>query len=167
MTIQNDIVVVEQLPEISTMKQAHAFIREIKGCMSIDRPRIVLDCSQLRQMNPGLAYVLLCWLEETIKRSGDLKLAAMPSSGRAMLKHIGVSRVFEIYDTAPDAVNSFCQIGVASPVLPQAVTVRSLYEVDNSSNALGWSHPAVGKTAGESGATNGNIGILATATDRS
>ncbi|HET6218939.1 MAG TPA: hypothetical protein VFE27_18090 [Acidobacteriaceae bacterium] len=167
MTIQNHIVVVEQLPEISTMKQARAFLREIEGCMSIDRPRIVLDCSQMRQMNPCLVYVLLCWLEETIKRNGDLKLAAMPLPATAILKHTGVSRVFEIYGTAPDAVNSFCQIGAAAQVSAQAVTVSSLYEVDSSSNTLGWSHSAVGKTAGESGGTNGNIGILATATDPS
>lgn len=165
MTMQSRTVVVEALPEISNMKQARAVLRKIKSRMSIDGARIVLDCSQVREMNPCVVYVLLCWLEEAIKQNGDLKLAAMPPPARAILKQLGVSGVFEIYATTPDAVNSFCQIHAAAGVAAAAVTVHSCAEPESNSNGWAWSHSAMGKAAAKSGGTNDNIGILATATD--
>jgi anti-anti-sigma regulatory factor len=102
-------VVVEQLPEILSMRQGRLFLREIKNCMCSDRPQIVLDCSHVRQVNSSLIHALLCCLEEAIKRSGDVKLAALLPAAKATLQSAGVDRVFEIYDTTNDAVISFRQ----------------------------------------------------------
>ena len=167
MTIRNRTLVVEQLPEIVSMKQARAFLPEMKSCMSIDCPRIVFDCSQVLQMNASLIYMLLCCLEETIKRNGDVKLAAMTPAARAILKLTGVNRVFEIYDTTPDAVNSFCQLRV-DRISPEAVTVRPpCYEPECASNDFGHSHSPVGKVVVRIGGPNDNRGVLSAATDRS
>jgi anti-sigma B factor antagonist len=153
MTIRNRTLVVEQLPEIVSMEQARAFLPEIKSCMSIDCPRIVFDCSQVLQMNASLIYMLLCCLEETIKRNGDVKLAAMTPAARAILKLTGVNRVFEIYDTTPDAVNSFCQLRV-DRISQEAVTVRPpCYESERASNDFGRSHSQVGKVVVSIGGT--------------
>jgi anti-sigma B factor antagonist len=167
MTIRNRTLVVEQLPEIVSMKQARAFLPEIKSCMSIDCPRIVFDCSQVLQMNASLIYMLLCCLEETIKRNGDVKLAAMTPAARAILKLTGVNRVFEIYDTTPDAVNSFCQLR-ADRISPEAVTVCP--PVSNRSAPRTISDFSFTRGQGSSqdrGAPNDNIGVLSAATDRS
>lgn len=106
MTGRSRTVVVEQLPEISNMKQGRVFLREITGCMSSSRPQIVLDCSHVRQVNRSLIHMLLCCLEEALKRNGDVALAALPAAAKAGLQRAGVDRVFEIYDTTNDAVNS-------------------------------------------------------------
>jgi anti-anti-sigma regulatory factor len=51
--------------------------------------------------------LLLCCLEEAIKRNGDVKLAAVPPGARSALKLTGVDRLFEMFDTNAEAVNSF------------------------------------------------------------
>jgi anti-anti-sigma regulatory factor len=107
MTIPSRTVIVEQMPEISSMKQGRVFLREITSRMSSNRPQIVLDCSHVGQVEGYLIHVLLCCLEEAFKRNGDIALAALPSSGRAMLQRAGVDRVFALYETTNDAVNYF------------------------------------------------------------
>jgi anti-anti-sigma factor len=109
MSVRSRTVVVEQLPEISSMGQGRIFLREITSSMSSDRPHIVLDCSRVRKMDCSLIHMLLCCLEEAIKRNGDVKLAALLPAANATLQRAGVHRVFEIYDTTNDAVNSFRQ----------------------------------------------------------
>ncbi len=109
MPSRSGTVVVEQLPEILSMRQGRLFLRQITNCMSSDRPHIVFDCSRVRQVNSYLIHALLCCLEEAIKRSGDVKLAALLPEAKATLQSAGVDRIFEIYNTINDAVNSFRQ----------------------------------------------------------
>jgi anti-anti-sigma factor len=109
MSIGSRTVVVEQLPEISSMRQGRVLFREITSYMSNDRPHIVLDCSHVRQVDCSLIHMLLCCLEEAIKRNGDVKLAALLPAAKATLQRAGVDRVFQIYETTNDAVNSFRQ----------------------------------------------------------
>jgi anti-anti-sigma regulatory factor len=52
-------------------------------------------------------HMLLCCLEEAMKRNGDVKLAAVSPTARATLEMTRVDRLFEIYETETDAVNSF------------------------------------------------------------
>jgi len=77
-----------------------------------DRPNIVLDCSKIDQVDKPSIQLLLCCLEEAIKRNGDVRLAAVPAGARATLKLTGVDRIFEIFDTNADAVNSFQRLSV-------------------------------------------------------
>lgn len=100
-------VTVKQLPERLNLKQGRLFFRELNSCMNIDRPGIVFDCSKLLQMDSYAVHLLLCCLEEAMKRNGDIKLAAMPAGARATLELTGVDHLFEIFDTTADAVNSF------------------------------------------------------------
>jgi hypothetical protein len=112
-------------------------------------------------MNAPLVYMLLCCLEETLKRNGDVKLAALPPAAMAVLNVTGVNRVFEIYDTIPEALNSFLE--PRAPRRPQQIMDRR-FEYERESGA-GRSGPVVEKVAVRSGETNENLGILATATD--
>ena len=116
MTIRKRIVAVNQLPEISNRKQGRIFLGEIRNWMSVDRPRMVLDCSLLRQLDRSIIYLLLCCLEEAMKRNGDVKLAALPPGARIVLEDTGTNRLFDIYDTTAEAVNSFHQLPVQDSV---------------------------------------------------
>jgi anti-anti-sigma regulatory factor len=51
-------------------------------------------------------------LEEAIKRNGDVKLSAVPAEARSTLKLTGVDRIFEIFETNAEAVNSFRQVSI-------------------------------------------------------
>lgn len=116
MTIQIRAVTVKQLPERLSVRQGRRFLREMVRCMNVDRPRIVLDCSNVRQMNRPFIHVLLCCLEEAMKRNGDVKLAAIPPGAGAILVLSGADRLFDIFDTAAEAESSFHQVpGDAAP----------------------------------------------------
>jgi anti-anti-sigma factor len=102
-------VTVTQLPEAMQMKQGRHLLRELKSCMNNDRPCMVLDCSKLRQIDGITLHVLLCCLEEAMKRNGDVILAAVTASARDTLDLARVDRLFEIYDTETEAVDSVFQ----------------------------------------------------------
>jgi anti-sigma B factor antagonist len=107
MTIRKRAVAVIQLPEIRNAKERQAFLRDLQNRVDSDRPFVVLDCSSVGQLDrPGI-HLLLCCLEEAMKRNGDLKLAGLDSSAKAILKTFGVYRLFDIHDTTAGAVNSF------------------------------------------------------------
>jgi len=107
MTLRVCTVMIEQLPEALNVKLSSLLFRDLKRQMSIDRPCMVLDCSNVRQLNRPVLNLLLCCLEEAMKRNGDVKLAALPEQAKLVLRQNGVHRLFEIFETNAEAVSSF------------------------------------------------------------
>ena len=98
---------VKEFPEALNAIRGRRFLGELRSNLHDDRPYIVLDCSKVSQLDRPAIQLLLCCLEEAIKRNGDVKLAAVPPGARSALKLIGVDRLFEMFDTNAEAVNSF------------------------------------------------------------
>lgn len=98
-----------QLPETLDAKRARMFFKEVESRMNVGRPCVVVNCSRIQQMDRFAIHLLLCCLEEAIKRDGDVKLAALHADARANLAAARADRLFEVYDTEVDAVNSFYQ----------------------------------------------------------
>jgi anti-anti-sigma factor len=109
MTHRPHPVAIKQLPQVLDAKQARLFFNELECHMNVDRPRVVLDCSAVRQMDAAAVYLLLCCLEEAMKRNGDVRLAAVPKEARPLFELNGAVRLFEIFDTTADAAKSFHQ----------------------------------------------------------
>jgi anti-anti-sigma regulatory factor len=114
MTIRKRAVAVIQLPEIRNANERQAFLRDLQNSVDVDRPCVVLDCSSVGQLDKSGIHLLLCCLEEAMKRNGDLKLAGLDSSAEAMLETFGVYRLFDIHDTTAGAVNSFHRLPTGS-----------------------------------------------------
>ena len=110
MSLRTREVVVRQLPETIDRIHGSLFLRELESSMNVERPCIVFDCSRLLQMDKPAVQLLLHCLEDAMKRNGDIKLAAIPEGSRTMLELTGVVRLFEIFDTNVDAINSFCRL---------------------------------------------------------
>jgi anti-anti-sigma regulatory factor len=103
---------VKEFQEALNAIRGQLFLREVQSYLHDDRPYIVLDCSKVSQLDRRAIHLLLCCLEEAIKRNGDVKLAAVPAGARSTLHLTGVDRLFEIFDTNIDAVNSFHRLSV-------------------------------------------------------
>ena len=103
------LVTIEQLPEITSEDQGRRFLGKMQDRMGDRRPGLVLDCSGLSQMDKPVLHLLLSCLEEAMKRNGDARLAAVSPSAQEMLKVIGADRLFQIFASNADAVNSFHQ----------------------------------------------------------
>ena len=100
-------VIVMELPEHLDGTQEKAFFRELRPLLEADRPRLVLDCSQVRHMDSaGIAMLLRC-MQEAMKRDGDVKLAEVSPAVGVVLELMRVERLFEVFDTAKEAVQSF------------------------------------------------------------
>jgi len=116
-----------QVPEHFTRRKTHDFVRELRGFIESKRPRIVLDCSQVRAIDSAGVQALLHCLEETLKRDGDLKLASLSAEAEVILELTRVARIFETFSTSDEAVRSFDAISPAD--LPHQVpTYRAAFE---------------------------------------
>jgi anti-anti-sigma factor len=99
--------------------------------MNADRPSIVLDCSNVRQMDRSVIHLLLCCLEEAIKRNGDVKLSSVPVAAKTILDLTGVNRLFEVFDTNAEALISFQQRPI-NAVLPLTAAAGSYTALENA-----------------------------------
>ena len=106
------VLEVKEFPEVLNATQARLFLGEVQSYLYNDRPCIVLNCSRIGKAGALSIHLLLCCLEETIKRNGDVKLASVPAEARSALNLTGVDRIFEIFDTNSEAVDSFRRLCV-------------------------------------------------------
>ena len=106
MVLRATVLEVKEFPEVLNAPQARLFLGEVQSYLYDDRPYIVLDCSKIGKVSRLSIQLLLCCLEEAIKRNGDVKLASVPAEARSALKLTGVDKIFEIFDTNTEAVTS-------------------------------------------------------------
>jgi anti-anti-sigma factor len=107
MTLPPRAVSIKHLPEKLDVKRGRLFFRELGSCMNVERPCIVLDCCKVREMDKSTVHLLLCCLEGAIKRNGDVRLAAVSTTAMQSLELGGIARLFRIFDTVDEAVESF------------------------------------------------------------
>ena len=100
-------VVVKRIPERFNLKQARTFLAEVRPFLNADRPQIVFDMSQVKQIDAAGVDILLQCMNEAMKRDGDLKLASLSAQSSVVLELTRTDRLFEIYQTCTDAAKSF------------------------------------------------------------
>lgn len=108
-------VVVKRMPEKMNLTQARKFLKEVQPFVNSDRPQIVFDMSQVRQIDAAGVDVLLHCMRAAVKHDGDLKLAALSAQAAVVLELTRTGRLFEIYENSTAAVKSF------SSFLPNAM----------------------------------------------
>lgn len=107
MNMEKTAVHVKQFPETLDVLRGRVFLRELECAMGIDRPHVVLDFCKVRQMDRPAIHVLLCCLEEAMKRSGDVRLAAVPTELETTLEQAGALGLFQVFNTVQEAADSF------------------------------------------------------------
>jgi anti-sigma B factor antagonist len=115
-------VVVKRVPERLNARIARDFLREVEPFLSIDRPQLVFDLSEVQQLDAAGVEMLLRCMSEAHKRDGDLKLASLSQQAEVVLELTRTERLFEIYETSVDAVRSF------SGFLPNAMRQQLLHK---------------------------------------
>ncbi len=100
-------VVVKQLPDRVSVNETQQLFRELAPLFEGDRPCLVFDFSEVRQLDTAGIEMLLRCMEEAMKRNGDVKLAAVSPQVTVILELTRVDRLFEIFENPSDAVESF------------------------------------------------------------
>lgn len=114
-------VVVKRMPERLNARTAREFLRDVRPFLTTDRPQLVFDLAQVKQLDAAGVEMLLRCMSEAHKRDGDLKLAAVSPAAGVVLELTRTERLFEIYETSTDAVRSF------SGFLPNAMKQQLLH----------------------------------------
>ncbi len=123
-------VVVKRVPERLNLREARIFQKEVRPFFRADRPQIVFDMSAVKHLDAGGVDMLLQCMAEASRRDGDLKLASLSPQACLVLELTRTDRLFEIYETATDAVKSF------SSFLPNAV--RQFYPGLGTAPVAAW-----------------------------
>ncbi|HEY6970944.1 MAG TPA: STAS domain-containing protein [Candidatus Angelobacter sp.] len=122
MEINSRPVIVKRMPERVNARTAREFLQDVQPFLTADRPQIVFDLSQVKQLDSSGVEMLLRCMSEAHKRDGDLKLAAPSAQASVVLELTRTERLFEIYDTSTDAARSF------SGFLPNALRQQLLHQ---------------------------------------
>jgi len=96
----------------------------LQPMLESDRPRIVLDCSQVRYVDSDGVEMLLRCVREAVKRDRDLKLAAVSPASGVILELLRVDRLFETFETTVEAVQSLHEF--PSHAIPQSESYPDL-----------------------------------------
>lgn len=100
-------VIVLQVPDRLYESEATTFRQELNNVLQAERPRVVLDCSEIKDIDSTGVEMLLHCMDEAMKRDGDVKLAAVAPGSAVILELMKVDRLFEVFDSADEAVRSF------------------------------------------------------------
>jgi anti-sigma B factor antagonist len=100
-------VIVKRVPENLNLKQARAFLEEVRPLLEHDRPQIVFDLSLVRRIDAAGVDMLLHCMKEASRRDGDLKLASLSPQAQVVLDLTRASRLFEIFASSAEAAHSF------------------------------------------------------------
>jgi anti-anti-sigma regulatory factor len=100
-------VSIRQLPECVDDFQRRRIFDDLESSINVDRPAVVLDCSKLRVLDKSALHLLLCCLEEAMKRNGDVRLAALHPEPRTQLRSAGIDSLFQCFESIPEAVESY------------------------------------------------------------
>ena len=122
MTNEKPITVLH-LPEKLVRGSAHVFFGEIQNLLKGERPRLVFDFSEVKKLDSAGVAMLLNSAEEVMKRNGDLKLAAVSPAPAAVLELTRVDGLFEIFETVPEAVESFFHLPLLAGQVQWGATV--------------------------------------------
>ena len=128
---------IRKLPPQLDRAHQEAFYCELERYINVDRPSLVLDCSLLTKLDRYAIHLLLCCLEEAMKRNGDVRLAAMQPEARSILRSAGLDSIFQVFDSLGDAVESFRKphISLLAPDLSTSTPAASSQNEDQQVNA--------------------------------
>ncbi|PYY20310.1 MAG: hypothetical protein DMG60_00560 [Acidobacteria bacterium] len=114
-------VVVKRMPDKVNRQEAQKFFADVQPFVTSDRPQLVFDLSQVKQLDAAGVEMLLRCVAEVMKRDGDLKLASPSRQASMVLELTRTDRLFEIYASSTEAARSF------SGFLPNAMQSISAF----------------------------------------
>jgi anti-sigma B factor antagonist len=100
-------IVVKTLAKRLGRSEVAAFRQEMQNVLRLDQPRIVVDFGSVTHLDSAGVEALLHCLSASVRRDGELKLAALSPQAVAILEMTRVGRLFEVFPTVEEAVRSF------------------------------------------------------------
>jgi len=118
-------VVVKRVPERLNRIQARKLLSEVRPFLESDRPQVVFDFSNVRQMDTAGVEMLLYCVSQAMKRDGDVKLASVSPRRRRFWSSPapgGCSKLMRTRPTRCAASVVFCPTPCGFPLRPPPAT---------------------------------------------
>ena|SRR5205823_162658 len=96
-----------KLPKRVGAKEARAFCEAVSAELAHDRPRVVVDLSQVKQIDSVALDALLKCMVEVSRRDGAIRLAGVSPEAATVLEMTGLDRAFEMFPNVAEAAASF------------------------------------------------------------
>jgi anti-anti-sigma factor len=88
---------VVNLPRNFTVNEVAELTRDFKLDLAADQPWIILDLSEVKEMDTAGLDLLVSWLEETLRRDGTVSLRGISPEAATILELTGVDRVLSMF----------------------------------------------------------------------
>lgn len=108
LTIEKGEVIIEVVNLVrATKEQAEEFKLILLRHIANNKVKIIIDINQCDFLDSTFVSSMLIALKATIKKGGNLKIAAPKHDVAEMLEATGLNKVFDIYSNVTEAVKSF------------------------------------------------------------
>ena len=108
----NSSVIVKKLGSRLGRAEVWAFRQEMQRLLDVDQPKVVLDFGSVAHLDSAGIESLVYYLSAITRRDGEMKLACLSPQASVILDISRVGRLFEIFPTVEDAVESF-EVGLS------------------------------------------------------
>jgi anti-sigma B factor antagonist len=96
-----------KLPERVTGREIRLFAAKLSRELIHDRPRIVIDFSQVKQIDCYALDTILACMVEVINRDGVIQLAGVSPEAATVLELTRMDRIFEMVPAVAEATSSY------------------------------------------------------------
>jgi anti-anti-sigma factor len=86
-------VVLVNLPEQVTAKQVRILVRDLREQLNVDQPCVVLDLSDVKEMDTAGLDLLLECLNETVRRDGTIQVRGISPEAATILELTGMDEI--------------------------------------------------------------------------
>lgn len=108
MSLPGRAVIVKELPIKCNPGTSRQFLDELVSDLTqVVRPAVVLDCASASIVDRRMLRLILCALEEAMKRNGDVRLAGLHKDAWAVLEAAGSADLFKHFENVAEARNSY------------------------------------------------------------
>lgn len=105
--VENDILLVEVKEKRATVEFSGSLKDDLIKKIEDSTNNVVVDLSKSEFVDSSFLGALVAGLKKSTMKNGDLKLVGLQPPVRAMFELTRLYRIFDIFDTVEDALNSF------------------------------------------------------------
>ena len=103
----NDILIVTINEQRATVEISGKLKEELLAKIEEGNQNIIVDLSSSDFVDSSFLGALVAGLKKATMKSGDLKIVGLQAPVRAMFELTRLYRIFDIFDTKEEALNSF------------------------------------------------------------
>jgi anti-anti-sigma factor len=91
--LNDPCIVVVNLPERVTAKQARTLRRDLRDQLNVDHPSVILDLSDVKEMDTAGMDLLLECMNQTVRRDGTIQLRGISPEAQTILELTGMDLI--------------------------------------------------------------------------